>query len=233
MFAMIQEVISQWWNEAKQKEYFNYIAMFLLLVVFGIGGWKGLEWYRIKREQKAQLAFSDALDEYQTSLYYVIAKPNEKEKIEDHLKDAALSFSTVLEQHSGSSLVPYAKAFLAEIHLLKKEVNEALALLREAAAQVGSNSPLYYLYQTKIALLLIATGQNEEGVSELEKLVQDSSNKQSDDAAYFLGEYHWTHGDYKKAAQVWERFSEENQPKSLIKSSPWAPGVQAKLKQIS
>lgn len=230
---MIQEVISQWWNEAKQKEYFNYVLLGSLIILFGLGGWKGLEWYQVNREQKAQLAFSDALDEFQTSLYYVIAKPNEKGKIEDHLKDAALAFSIVLDQHSGSSLAPYAKAFLSEIHVLKKEFNEALELLRDAAKKVGKSSPLYYLYQTKIALLLITVGQEAEGVAELEALAQDSSNKQSDDAAYFLGEYYWSRGNHEKVISIWNRFSEENQPKSVLRASPWGPVVQAKLKQIS
>lgn len=230
---MIQEVFTQWWNETKEHEYFNYVAAGLVVIALVVGGWKGHEWHVTSREEKAQLAFSDALDEFHMASYIARTEPEEKAKIADHLKDATLAFSTVLEKHSSATLAPYAKGFLAEIHLLKDEPKEALALFQEVTNDVGSNSPLYFLYQTKIALLQLSLGEEKEGVDHLQTLAHNTANIHSDNAAYFLGQYYWTKGESKKAAQEWDRFLEKNQPKDPLKASPWAQGVQAKLGELS
>ena len=230
---MVQELLSDWWQEVTKRKYFNSIVASLLALLIVVGGWKGREWYVAQREAKAQLIFADALDEYQLALYHSLVKPGEKGKIEDHIQDTMIALNTIIEKYGSATLSAYAKVLKADTHLLQNETVEAIALMQEAVNQMGSSSPFYYLLKTKIALMMIDANQSDKGIFLLQELLNDKNNNQSDDTAYFLGSYYWSQGEYKDAARVWWRFAKGNQLKNGQKPSPWAPLVQEKLAQMS
>ena len=235
---MVRELVVGWFGDVvrtvKERKvvFFPVVGLIALLVVFG--AWKGKNWYVAHREGKAQLAFSDALDTYQTALYYAVAKSNDKAAVEDHIKDALIDLTAVIQKHSGSALADYTQAFIADLYTLKGEHDRALETLEKALAHMNVNSPLYCVYRTKAALLLFDNGKEAEGLAALQALADDAKNKQSDDAAYYLGSYYWSKEQYADAANAWSRFKQETtQTQDASTVSPWAPMVWQKLAQIS
>ncbi len=235
---MVRELVIEWVQDSvafvKSNKYVKYGSLAVFFVLLITGSWAAKNWYVASRESKAQLAFSDALDSYQTALYYAIAKADDKGAIEDHIKDALADLSSVIDKHSGSVLADYAQAFIADLYTLKDEHDRALETINKALSHMSNNSPLYYTYKTKAALLLFENKKDAEGISALQALIVDTKNKQSDDAAYYLGSYYWAQGEYQDAAQVWQRFNPEVTATQDARTlSPWVSIVQQKLAQIS
>lgn len=234
---MVRELVVGWFGDTvratKKRKYVVCAGAGLLTLLLIFGVWKGKNWYVAHREGKAQLAFSDALDSYQAALYYAVAKPEDKDAVADHIKDALVDFTSVIQKHSGSALSNYVQAFIADLYTLNGEHDRALETLEKALTHMSNNSPLYGVYKTKAALLLFDNGREAEGIAALQALMIDQKNKQSDDAAYYLGSYYWSKQQYQEAAQAWGRFKQETiETQERDSVSPWAMVVQQKLAQV-
>jgi len=235
---MVRELVVGWAQDTiqliKENKYVKFGATAALALFLVLGSWAAKDWYVAYREGKAQLAFSDALDTYQTALYYAVAKSDDKGVVEEHIREALADLVSVTDKHSGSVLADYVQAFVADIYALKGENDRALETLNKAVDRMSNNSPLYYTYKTKAALLLFENNKDIEGIAALQSLMTDSKNKQSDDAAYYLGAYYWAKEQYQDAVQAWERFKPEvTATQDVAAVSPWAPLAQQKLAQVS
>jgi hypothetical protein len=234
MFMMIEirNFLHQQWLEFKEDKYSMALLLVVLIVGAGISVKKGRAWYIARRESAAQVIFADAYDEYQGALKASLNK-EDAGKIEQAFKDATIGFESVQETQSGSTYSIYAKAFQADILTHEKQYDKAVLMLEEALADMSVSSPAYYLYKTKMALILFDAGQAPKGAALLEELVNDSNNEQSDTAAFYLGSFYWSEKQYDKAKAAWKMFDKPISEKEPQKNSPWAHVVAAKLAQLS
>ncbi len=241
---MMQSVVKEWWHEFTQDKKSFYFTLALLVTAASFGGWKGYGLYVERREEAAQLAMSEALDEYYKALDAAVLNEQSQEIIEQILDDARIAFETFFSRNSGSYLVPYARALDADIAWYAGNKDRALDLIQQA---INSTSVLRMrdMFRTKYALMLIDAGKIQEGLDLLRKMIQQYKsddvkpnghhyeNHVVDYAAYYLGYYYWVQGDVVAAREAWkmlESFASENRPEGR---SPWLDAAQAKLDLIS
>lgn len=229
MQETFKDMLFDWWKEFKEDTFSFITTLIIVCAALGFGLYKANGWYTQYKEGKAQIVFSQALEEYDRALFQL--KQGEPEK--GMWEDTALAFRMVQSQHAGTTYATYAQAFQADIDARQGNYQAAIDQLQQAISKMGAKSPGWYLFKTKLALLQLDAGAADAGLLELQELAQDAQNAQSDTAAFFLGYYYWTHEDRAKAQEVWERFKQENQPTDPEKVSPWAQIVQTKLSQIA
>ncbi len=226
MMQEVKEVLRRWGHEVKGDIYFLSTAVILALLLLVGTGWKLFSWNAARREGAAQLIFSQGFEEYDRALSNTTGT-------DVVWSDVVLTLQAVGEKHPGSVYAKYAEALQADVLAREGKFDEALALLDQVITKIGSHSPFSYLYKTKSALIKFDAGKTEEAVSELATLADAAENENSDTAAFYLGYYYWTSGQYDKAKTVWARFEKSAQPLEQAKISPWAPIAQVKLAQIA
>lgn len=230
---MVYELVRQWWQEVRALNYaaLGSAAVLLLVVMFGL--WSVRGWYVSSREESAQLALSEAFNEYDEALAMMMSDKNSQDVIRQRLEDAHLSFDVMFRNHGSSYLVPYARAFEADVYWHEGKKDEAIASL-EQAVRGAAKSPAFYLLKTKLALMKLDAGQEEQALSELQVLAQDKHNPNADAAAFNLGYYYWTMQDEAKARQAWQLLEQFTATNGLQRSaSPYLALAQMKLGLIS
>ncbi|MFZ5954392.1 MAG: hypothetical protein ACOYT8_04830 [Candidatus Dependentiae bacterium] len=197
------------------------------LVAIGllIGGWFWYRSYTLSQVQAAQKVLSSCLAEY------------EKVRAGGSLAqwqtlDAMCSAG--YEKHKNSPVAPYFLAIQADAFLAQGKINEALALLDKMVTGLPTMSPMYYLYQTKKALVGLDQDEDtlkQSALNELEKLAYNNDNPNADYALYYLGEYYWHEKKIDQARQVWQDLETRFKSDSKNGQSPWAVLAQYKLQQ--
>lgn len=229
---MIQALIKDWYREIVEDKY-----SFAITVVIICGGayWGGSELrlrYKKHTGGKSQIVVAEAIEEYDKALYNHLEKDGGQELAAQQFEDVQIAFDTLLKQHSGSSLVPYALAFKAETLALKGDFKDALTVLETGINKMSSSKPGYYLLKTKHALITIDAGQEKEGVDALHDLAFNSSNPTFDTAAFFLGYYYWAKKDKEKARHAWKQLETTAESKLKQGVSPWLQVVKEKLQNV-
>ena len=232
MMTEIKDFLHQQWVEIKEDKYSMALLVVVLVGGLGMGIWKGKNWYVARKEGAAQLVFAQAYDEYQGALNASLKK-EDAGKIEQAFKDAAISLQSVQDEHGSSVYGTYSQALQADLLVHEKNYKGAQELLEAVIKRMGKNSPAYYLYQTKLALVSFDAGDAQKGITLLEQLAADESNQQSDTAAFYLGSYYWAQKQYDKAKKAWAVFEKPFDEKDPKKNSPWMQIVAAKLAQLS
>jgi len=228
MQESMRETTHRWWQGLKEDTYTLIFLGALLVVLAGFGAWKARSWYVQSKEGAAQMAFSQALDEYNQAVSNV-AKGSVEQKQWD---DAAFAFKDMQEKHPSTTYALYAQVFQADILAMAGKLEEGIALLQDSLRGMKTDAPGYYLFSTKIALMMFDAKQTEDAVSRLKDLAHNPKNTESDTAAFFLGYYYWTLDDVDNARAEWSRFEAGKQPEDAQKVSPWASIAQVKLAQL-
>lgn len=229
---MIQALIRDWYREIVEDKY--TLAFTVVLLCAG-SYWGGKELHlRYKKHTggKAQIVVAEAVEEYDKALYNYFEKEGAQELALQQFEDVQIAFDTILKQHSGSSLVPYALALKADTFALKGDFKEALTILQTSISKMSSSQPVYYLLKTKYALMQIDADQSKEGLAALRELAFDASNPTFDTAAFFLGYYYWTQHDKDKAREAWKQLETTENSKLKSATSPWLMLVQEKLQNV-
>lgn len=187
------------------------------------GAYYGYRWYNAGQEEVAQRMFAQNVQEYDRAV--------QEGKKEDWASIEAI-FKLGYSQYSGSSLAPYFLVYQAQALIKQDKMQEAKEVLDKAVSSMSSSSPLQPLYAMKLALMTMDTDA-KAGIDQLQTLANDSSNKFSDAAAYYLGEYYWTHNEGGKAKEVWQKMIETTKTDKKLGQSPWAAMAQTTLEQVA
>lgn len=205
-------------DDGKYLRYLLYAG--LGLGMLGLTVW-GYRWYRVTKEEQAQEVFSSCMREYDRA-----------EQDPSLWGNAELVFRLGAEQNQGSSMLPYFLAYQAEALLRMGKDVEARDVMDRAVAQMSSSSPIYSLYATKQALMMMDAAEADvqtKGLEKLTKLAHDDANLNRDMALYYLGLYHWAHDDIANARVVWADLAPLAQQEP---TSPWARRAQEKIEQV-
>lgn len=229
---MIQALIRDWYREIVEDKYTLAFTVALLCAGAYWGGKELSLRYRKHTGGKAQIVVAEAVEEYDKALYNYFEKDGGQELALQQFDDVQIAFDTVLKQHSGSSLIPYALSLKSDAFALKGDFKEALSVLKAGVSKMSSSQPAYYLLKTKYALMQIDADQSKEGLAALRDLAFDTSNPTFDTAAFFLGYYYWTQHNKDKAREAWKQLETTANSKMKNATSPWLMLVQEKLQNV-
>ncbi len=185
-----------------------------LFCIFGGGAYYFYSVYAHEQQERAQFAFSQTLEEFHHGQKNAELWPN-----------AELAAKTGYRSSKSSSFGPYFLVLESQAALAQGNMQEGCKLLADALKQMGTSSPLYYLYAVKLALIKLDFDDaaiQSEGLKELEKLAHDKNNVQRDEALYYLGDYFMSQGDTVKAIHSWQELKKEFSTAQATSASPWA-----------
>lgn len=193
------------------------------IIASGVGFYFFMQ-HQAHKQGKAQLAFAQTL-----------AEVKHGEKNADLWPNAELAAKTGHRTYKSSSLAPYFLTIESQVAERQGKIKEALVSLEEAVAAMGKNSPFYTVFKTKVSLMKLDSDDvalQTAGFNELESLAQDHSNKQRDEALYYLGEYYLNHNDTVRAKETWQKLVNEFPGTQDSAMSPWASVAVERAKQL-
>lgn len=200
----------------------------LVLVAGGCLVAAGVGLYSFKQHQnhmqeRAQLAFS------QTSI-----EVRHGEKKGELWPNAELAAKTGYRDYKNSSLAPYFLILESQALLAQGNNKQALEIIENALTEMGKDSPFYYMFKVKAALIKLDSDDitiQTSGFDQLQGLAYDTANKQRDEALYYLGNYYIVRGDTNRAQEVWKELINSFQGTADSGMSPWAMLALEKSKQ--
>lgn len=184
------------------------VAVIVLVVGLSIFGYR---WYRLNQEERAQEAFSACMNEYEKA-----------ERDEKLWPNAELVFRQGYQENSSTAIAPHFLAFQAEALSRMNKPEEARMAMEKAASLLSSSSPVYHMYKTKHALMMLEAADATVSQKGLELLIQqahDETNANRDMALYYLGLYYLEKDELQKAIIEWKTLK---QVASQTPESPWA-----------
>lgn len=233
---MLNTIRSLWREEVLSYRFGREIALSIAVAGLAFGAYKGYQWHRYKTEQAAQYALSEAIDELDKSMFYLLdSKDRNIELAQQFFADAQLVFDTMHSSYARSGLIPFAYGFEADIAIHQKDVEKALSLLDKAVASCSSGDVLRSLFVIKRALIALDFDKDvEANLALLEKMAFDPKEKNYDSAAFYLGYYYLTHDRKNDAIRVWSMLRESMMKVTSYKTarSPWLFIVIEKLDQL-
>jgi hypothetical protein len=206
-----------------RRVYEQVFTVILIVAILIVGTYYAYRWYTIRREQAAQKIFSECVDDYNLAFTG-----------QEHWANVEQLCKVGYEQHRSSSMAPYFLVVQAEALLEQGKKTEASQLYGQVVKEIPKKSPLYGLYATKHALLLIDMVDEslaQEGVTLLTELAHDTSNLTRDESLYYLGLYHWSKNSYELAKKAWQELVALRTTKES-EQSPWAVLAQTKLQSL-
>ncbi len=229
-FQAVYEVIIQSIKElfGKHSQKIKYkkqiLSVCLILAVLGFS-YLGYRWYVVNREQKAQQAFSEYMQDY----FYAVKENNPEWDRVGSL------FSYGHNQYSSSYLAPYFLSLQADVQLKQGQTDQAIATLQKVIEALPSSSPLLSLIQTKKALIQLDSNDQamqENGVQTLVQLARNTENKNNDIALFYLGQYYWSSNKIEEATKIWQELV-DNHWFEKGAPSPWVQEARSKLQQLT
>lgn len=169
-------------------------------------------WYRVRMNRHAQQILAQCLEEYQRATQNMQAQL---------WHDVERACEQGYSQYSSTDLSPFFLALQADALLFQDKATDALVLLNKTVANMSKSSPLYYLYATKLALMIHDYEQND---TQLQQLAQDSYNPYRDMAQYYLGYFAFAAGNTNQAQELWESLRQQQ--------SIWAQRAQSQLQGL-
>lgn len=176
--------------------------------------------YRTQREQAAQFDFAECFQEFRKAQLEATG-----------WEEVEFACKAGYKQHPNSVYAPFFLAMEAHSLAEQQKVDQAIETMQESIKALSSTSPFYNMYKIKLALMKLSTEDSSlkaAGVSELQSLADDSSNKQRDEAMYYLGYQYVSSGDLNKGYDIWRQLVDTFGNSSDSKS-PWAEFAKKKL----
>ena len=202
------------------EQYLNYIAAGVVLIGVGVGGAYAYRLYNISANKQAQSAFAFCVQEFERALQEPMVWP-----------EVELAAKTGYYQHSSSSLGAYFLGLQADALIQQNKLSEALAVIKESLRVLPKNSPLYYQYQNKYALMQLDSDDDatrSSGLQSLEALVANKANFCRDESLYYLGLYHWNNNNKESALNQWQTLRDTYGTEDIF-GSPWVALAEAKI----
>lgn len=198
-----------------------------LIIFVVIGLWWAYSKYAGRNEQQAQKTLASCIELYEQAAG-ASATATPWPTVETACKRAH-------EEYASSVLAPFFLSYQAEALIKQNKIDEAITVMNQMVSSLSKNSPLYYIYATKLALLQTDASDSavhSQGLKRLEELAADNNNAQRDEALYYLGLYNWQHNDMVKAKDAWQKLA-ELPVKSQEQASPWMQLVSERLNMLS
>lgn len=156
-------------------------------------------WYGKSLNERAQKAFMESMTEFEQAL-------TQQEGIS--WSDVERTLEVGSREFSGSSFGPYFKVFQADAVERQNKHEDAVALVKDAVAKMAPKNPLYDLYRTKLALMLMDSKEaalHNEGAALLKTLAETTTNNYRDMALYYLGLYARVQDDTAAMQAYWSQ----------------------------
>lgn len=197
------------------------ILLFLGLVALVLTIILGYILYSKNYNQKAFEMFSESVVEYQKALGSGSSQD---------FANAERAFAASYKAYNKSTVSPFMLSYQADAALRSGNQKEAIDLMQKALNAIELNSPVYYLYATKLALMQLDSNDESvkvQGKDLLEKLSKIFNNPYKDMASYYLGYQVWVAGDFDSAKKYWQVLAQAGQ------DSIWAALASSKLALIN
>ncbi len=204
--------------EKRNQKIALLVASILLVSVLSYGAYR---WYSNYREEQAQKVLAESLELFQRA-----AESDSSVK----WSDVSRAFEAGYALYPGSSLAAYFLAFQAESVMQEGDLERAIVLMEKSLAHMPHNSPFYYLYAVKNALMehdSQDTAVRERGNKHLEELAYDKKNPDRDMALYYLGYFAAAAHNTERARELWTQLVREGS------ESVWANKAQTDLQALA
>jgi predicted negative regulator of RcsB-dependent stress response len=211
-------------KEALRQKNTKIVIALIGLTAIGFGVYFAFKWHNVKIQQNAQRSFSEAVDTYKEAFLQSFEQSNKDSKAK--WDEVELAFSVGHSQNPNSTISPFFLAYESDAQLKLGKIEEAYKTLNEAIEKMPKDSPYYYLYKIKSALIEIDKIDEHKGIVNLNNLVTDKNNTFKDMASFYLGEYYWSKNDINKAKEQYQNALSYNP------ESPWANLSKSKLQKI-
>lgn len=228
-FGSIASAIGRVFKASGDKfKYSKELFMAAGLCALMFAGYTGYRWFIMSRNQTAQKAFSEYLQDYQLAL---------KENKSQEWDRVAALFEFGWKQYSSSSLAPYFLLMQSDIQLHQGNRDQAVATLSNAINEL-SNANMRSMLEIKRALIQLDSADQamiDAGLQELVRLArapQTDGNEYRDMALFYLGRYYWVNNKIDEAQKTWQELVDmEWVDKS--NQSPWVHEAKATLQQLN
>lgn len=195
-----------------------------LCVVMSVS-YVGYRWFALSRDQTAQKAFSEYVQDYQMAL---------KENNQQEWDRVAALFEYGRNQYRSSSLSPYFLVMQSDIQLRQGKQTEAIETINQALLEI-SDSKMITMLKIKQALIQLdspAEAIQQAGVQNLISLARDVNAEYQDMALFYLGRYYWAHNEIDEAKKMWQELV-DGQWLDKANQSSWVQEARAALQQLS
>ncbi len=195
-------------------------------IVLGVVIGGGVYWHlaRTKQQELAQATLSEVLNETIRAQQNIELWP-----------EIEVAARTGYQQYSSTSLAPYFLAVQADALIEQNKNSEALALMSESLAQLSQTSPLYFIYATKQARVMLDSEDEKikaEGLEQLISLSKNNNNLQKDETLYYLGSYYMNGGEKEKAVVAFNEIIEITKNQTDY-PSPWMRLAQEAVRELA
>lgn len=208
----------------KQQEYTKYGAYAVASVLFLVIIVGGYVIYHTRREEQAHLSFARAIDVYEDAKR---AQGVAKKALLERAQDL---FVVGEQKYARSSFGPLFKVYQSLVVADNGDLERSRDLLSEALKKMSATSDLYYVYATRLALMLCDSKTDilrGSGEKQLDELANNKKNPIRDMALYYRGKMKFDALDYDGALLYWktliDQFAIGNEP------SAWAKRAQDTL----
>ncbi len=213
MMRDIKHIMREQFQSLKEKNQYVVPIAIGACVAFAIAGLcYGYFMHMRQKEYAAQQILAECIDEY-----------NRVRQGSGEWANVELMCKAGYERFAATKTAAYFMVFRADALLALDQPEAAIQLLQQMLERLGSSSPLYALFKTKLSLIKIDDHNprtQEEGVQELKELAADANNIQRDVALYYLEHYYAAHNQ-PEAAQATLAELQALQPLEHSAQSPW------------
>ena len=234
VFEVVLTAIGRLFKVSSEKFRYSrelFMAAGLCMAMFV--GYMGYRWFVVSRNQTAQKAFSEYVQDYQLAL---------KENNPQEWDRLASLFAFGWNQYSSSSLAPYFLLIQSDIQLHQGKRDESVATLTQAIKGL-SDTKMTAMLEIKRALIQLDSDDqtvSEAGLQELVRLARASHsdlndyrvNPYRDMALFYLGRYYWAHNKIDEAQKTWQELV-DGELIDKSNQSPWVNEAKATLQQLS
>lgn len=206
------------------KEYRIALGIIAACVLIGGGSLFYLQLSSIARNESAQMALSETLDEVNNAYYNV-----------ELWQEVEIAAKTGFRQYERSDLAPYFLTAQVDALLQQGKHEQALESMQKVLSMLAEHSPFYHIFKIKYARMKLDSSDvaiNQSGMQDLIELSQDVANKNYDQALYYLGQYYHQKGLADKAISSWQAIVERDKKDNNGVASPWLALAEKSLQDV-
>jgi len=220
--AVYQHIFKPQFEKTKEIKYAREITVITLGAICIAGGWYGYGFYKSRTARDAQLSLTECLSEY-----------NRAKNSTGQWSDVQATCEFGEQQHGDTATRGYFLMTQADAALHEVNDDQAMTLFDAAINATPKNSPLKKLYETKRALVLLDSSDEQtkqKGREALNILAKEEANPYADMAQYYIGYDYWVRNELEPAQYTWQELITAHQKDEM--PSPWVQLAEQKLAQL-
>lgn len=211
------------WYQSLRAITINQVVMVIIAGVLCVGSVFGYRWYTMHTKRVAYEALTATIASY-------------KAIVSSHDQAALLAFADQAGKDAArfnSSFNYYFTKFQANALIQAGKKEEGLALMKTMVDGMSIDAPLYFLFKTEYAILLLDVQDplvREKAITILQEVAHNNRNGYPEMALFYLGRYYWSQGVDDQARIVWGELL-QTQHDALV-PSVWAQQAEILLAQL-